>query len=499
MDKRKSRLKRNTFSALIYQIVATICTFILPRLILVGYGSDVNGLVNSITKFLMVISFADFGVGVVVQSALYKPLSKNDIVLVSKIVASGERYYKQLSITIFIYIFFVCIFFSLLFKSDYSIVYLVELIIAISIVSLSQYYFGVIDRSLLFAAQMGYLQYNIHTVLLIISTGLSVVMILRGCSIQAVKICTAFVFVLKPIIMRIFVNARFKIDRKIEYTEEPINQKWNGIFQHIAAVINDQVDIVVLTIFSSIKDVSIYSVYNMIAFGIKQILMSLVSGVQALMGDLLARQETEKVQEYFDQFEWSVHLFTVGIYGCTADLILPFVMLYTQDVKDTNYYSPLFAILLVLANAAHCVRLPYNIMIFAAGHYKQTQTNYIIAAIVNVSFSIVMVKRFGLVGVTIGTLVAMIYQTMWMAVYVYNNIVYRSIFYFIKQIGVDCGIVLVGEIIPFLKDIGNLTVMGWLCIALFTVIKWAIVITVFGVIFYKKKIISMFKMERKIF
>ena len=40
------RLKLNTISSLFHQITAVICGFVVPRVILGAYGSDVNGLVN---------------------------------------------------------------------------------------------------------------------------------------------------------------------------------------------------------------------------------------------------------------------------------------------------------------------------------------------------------------------------------------------------------------------------------------------------------------------
>ena len=67
---RKKRLVKNTIASLGYQISAIICGFILPRLIMTYYGSEVNGLVNSITQFLQVITFLELGVGAVVQSSL---------------------------------------------------------------------------------------------------------------------------------------------------------------------------------------------------------------------------------------------------------------------------------------------------------------------------------------------------------------------------------------------------------------------------------------------
>ena len=74
---RKQLLALNTSSSLFNQVIQIISGFVLPRLILSTYGSDVNGLVSSITQFLQVIAFLELGVGAVVQSSLYKPLVEN--------------------------------------------------------------------------------------------------------------------------------------------------------------------------------------------------------------------------------------------------------------------------------------------------------------------------------------------------------------------------------------------------------------------------------------
>ena len=53
------KLFLNTLSSFSYQIISIICAFILPRCFLVTYGSEVNGLVTSITQFLGFISLMD--------------------------------------------------------------------------------------------------------------------------------------------------------------------------------------------------------------------------------------------------------------------------------------------------------------------------------------------------------------------------------------------------------------------------------------------------------
>src|SRR5699024_3600948 len=145
------------------------------------------------------------------------------------------------------------------------------------------------------------------------------------------------------------------------------------------------------------------------------------------------KQELENLRKFFGWVEWTLHTGTVFVFGVTSVLIVPFVKVYTQGISDINYIQPLFGMLLVAANAGHCLRLPYNMMILAGGHYKQTQSNYIIAAAINIIVSVLAVRKWGLVGVAVGTVIAMFYQTVWMALYDSRNLIQWPFRNFLKQ------------------------------------------------------------------
>ena len=63
----------NVISNLLLQMVNVITWFVIPKLILENFGSNVNGLVSSITQFLGYISLIEGGVSGVVIASLYKP------------------------------------------------------------------------------------------------------------------------------------------------------------------------------------------------------------------------------------------------------------------------------------------------------------------------------------------------------------------------------------------------------------------------------------------
>lgn len=492
MRSRSEKLALNTVSSLALQVVSVICGFILPRLILETFGSDVNGLVNSITQFLGVITLLDLGVGAVVQSALYKPLADNDTNMISKIYVSANKFFRRLAEILLVYVVLLMIFYPMLVNKSFGHMYTALLIAAICISSFAQYYFGIVNSLLLNADQRGYIQYVAQIITLILNTFACYIIIKLGASIQIVKLTTSLIFLLRPLFLVFYVKKHYSIDKKITYTEEPIKQKWNGMAQHFASYVLNGTDNIVLTMFSTLGNVSIYSVYNVVIIGVKNALLSVTNGFQSLIGEMLAKKETMKLNAFFGFVEWFLHTGTTLVFGCTGVLIVDFVRVYTYGINDADYIQPLFAVLITIANAGHCLRLPYNILILAAGHYKQTQSNYIIAMILNIVVSIATVKMWGLVGVAIGTLIAMAYQTVWMAKYDSKNIICWPFKNFLKQCGVDAITVIIASLATFKIPMLSVSYVSWFLLAIEAFGIWLIISIVINTIFYRERVLSIF-------
>ena len=466
---RKKKLLYNTATSLLYQVVGILAGFILPRMFLAFYGSAVNGVVSSITQFLGFISLCECGVGAVVQSALYKPLAENDSESYSRMFCSSERFFRRIAWILVGYTAVLMVLFPYLTADRFDYFYTFILVFVISISSFAQYYFGMTYRLFLSADQLGFIQMGTQTVILILNTGCSILLMYLGASVQVVKLVSSLIFLVQPIVFAAVARKRYRIDRKIVLTEEPIRQKWNGLAQHIAAVVLGNTDTVVLTLFTTLETVSVYSVYFLVVNGVKQIVVSLTTGFQAMLGNMLAKGERDTLDRAFSGFEWGLHTVVTMAFTATGLLILPFVRVYTSGIEDTDYVVPLFALLMTVAQAAYCLRLPYNTMVLAAGHYKQTQASAIFEAIINVVLSVVLVIRFGLVGVAIGTLAAMLYRTVYLVFYLRRFILRRPIYCFLKHVIVDlCSVAPVIFTVLFFRESFSLTALtypAWIILA----------------------------------
>ena len=489
----EKKLALNTVSSLLLQIFTVLCGLITPRLFLNQYGSDVNGLVQSVTQFLGIISFFELGIGQVIQSALYKPLADKDEHTLNCVLASGGRFFRRIAYILFAYVFLLMALYPFTVNQDFDWVYTATLIVAISIGSFAQYYFGIIDNILLSADQRGYVQCFSRLIALIVNTALSVILILSGFSVQIVKLTASVVFLVRPFVIRLYINKHYRIDRKVVYTGEPIKQKWNGIAQHVSAFILNGTDNIVLTLFSTLSNVSIYAVYHLVVYGVHQLYQSATTGIHALVGELWAKQETDQLNRVFEIVELVLHLSTVFLFSCTGVLILPFVRVYTDGITDANYIQPLFAVLIVLAYASQCIKTPYNILILAGGHYKQTQKCHIISAVLNLTISVATVYFWGLVGVAIGTIVAMVYQMVWMAYYDSKHLLKWPFSNFVKQIGIDILTVFLIWISTSWIQLESVSYISWFIMAM-EVALIALVITVaMAFLFHRKKMTEVFK------
>lgn len=482
-----NKIRKNLIASIIGYIFSIVYGFALPRLILNHFGSEVNGLIQSITQFLSIIGFFDMGVGQVVRSALYGPIEKCDNIQLSRIMVSGGKFYRRIAYALIGYVAILFVLYPILVDQSFDWLFTVGMIAIISISLFAQYYFGVIYEQLLCASQKNYVLCTIQSLCYILNITICVVMIKMDCSIHSVKLVTAFIFLMKPLFCAWYIRRKYTIDWHITYDEEPIKQKWHGVSQHISAVVLDGTDNIVLTFFSTLSNVSIYSVYYMIVSSIQSFYQSAVVGIQAAAGSVWARQDQKGIKQLFISTEYGLHIGVVFLFCCAGRLIVPFVQVYTNGLTDADYIQPVFAIILVLAYGIRCLRTPYNIWILAAGHFKQTQVCHITAAALNLIVSIIAVSYWGLIGVAIGTLIAMCYQTIWMMIYTVKNLVKCSVFHIVKQVMFDLTATGMICIITCGITLRDVSYIGWIIMAIQIATIAAVCIVVVFYIFYRKE------------
>lgn len=424
---RSRKAKKNALFSLAFNIVVAIASFILPKLIIAKFGSNHNGLLSAISQFIGYASLMHAGIGSVTRAALYNPLSKEDMVDVSGIVKATEIFMRKVALVfIFILVFFATVY-PLFVSEEFEWFFTFTLVIIIGFQTFAQYFFGYTYQLLLRADQRDYITTAIQIVTTILSTILSVTLLYSGAEIHVIKLGSSLIFVLNPLLINVYVRKHYKIDKKAKPLNGAIKQRWDALGHQIANFTNNNVDIVILSFSTSVSEISVFMIYYLIANGLSLLIDALSVGVESAWGNMIANNEMTLLKDSLASFETLIFSLSLIFYICYALLVTPFVSLYTSGVTDANYYRPIFGYLIAASKFFYCVRIPYQSLVNAAGHFKQTRNMAFVEVILNIIVSVLLVKRFGLVGVTLGTLVAMIFRTVYYSLYVSKNIVSRSL------------------------------------------------------------------------
>ena len=426
MKSRGQKALINTVVLGIYQFVMLVCGLVLPRYMLVYFGSDYNGIVTAISQFLSFIVILQIGISGSTRFALYKALANDDTLEISGIVNATEKYMRKVGIILIVYIIFLVFALPNIIKTTISPFNVSILVLIVGTSSFAQYFFGITYQILLTADQKQYIYYTIATIAMIMNATVALFLMKMGQNIFVVKSASTFVFATVPIFLLIYVRKRYSIISSVKPNNVGLKGRWDVMWHSLANIVHDNTDLVILTVFTDAKIVSVYTVYYLVINGIYKVLSVFTSSLEAAFGNMIAKDEITAVYKNLEIYEFLMYIFISIVFSCTIVLIVPFVKLYTTGVTDINYVEPIFALIACVSQMFMCIRQPYLTVVQAAGHYKQTKNGAVAEAGINFCLSIILTFKFGLIGVAIGTLVANVFRTVQYICYLRSNIIKRA-------------------------------------------------------------------------
>lgn len=478
----------NTIFSLAEDLVAIVCSFVLPKLIMSYFGSEYNGLTTSITQFLACAVLLRSGIGGATKAALYKPLAEKNKEEVDSILKATDNFMKKIGIILALFIAIFAVIYPFVVGIGFSWIFTFTLFIIIGISTFAESFFGITYLILLQADQKLYISSIIKIFCYILNVILASILIITGCSIHIVKLGSAFAFTLYPIVLNIYVRKKYKINKNIKPNDNAISQRWDAFWHQVAIFVNNNTDVMVLTIFTNMLEVSVYSVYNLVIHGLKRFITAFTNGIDAAFGNMIAKGENNTLKENLSVIEMIVYSVSTLLFSCAIILILQFVEIYTRGITDVDYLRPKFAYILLIAQFFVAIRIPYQFIVQAAGEFKQTKKYAIVEVVLNIVLSVILVINFGLVGVAIGTLIAVLYKTITFSNYMSDNIVHRSKLETLKKCTISvCEFLVIWEIMKLINLPIEVNYLNWLLNAIITGIISLIIVLIGILMFYKKE------------
>ena len=419
----------NITTSILLQAVIFLRGLILPRIIIPIYGSDVNGLVASITQFLTYISLLEAGVGSIFRASLYKPLATKDMDSVSGIINEQKKFYKKIGIIFGFYVVGLLVVYPLIAKTNVSAPYIISLILILSVSTFMEYFVSLPYMSLLSADQKLRIGDTVNIIYVIVGFVVSLLWASIRADIRLIYLTMCAVGLLRPLFYALYVKKHYNLNKKAPADKTALKQRWNGMAHHFAYYIHKNTDVAILTILVGTAFVSVYNIYGAIIFGISSVISSVSTGAAAGFGNVIVSGNKEQIDKTLDVFELVQAGLTTVLYSITALMLIPFIRIYTVNMVDVNYMQPAFGYVLIAAEAIYCFRCIYSTVSTNANKFKETQKGAILECAVNLGVSLILAVIFnlGLVGVAVGTALGALTRYVFEVVFLSKNVICRSV------------------------------------------------------------------------
>lgn len=496
--KKNNKALLNVISNLTLQICTIISGFIIPKIILVYFGSEVNGLVSSLNQMLNYIALVEGGVTGVITAALYKPLVENNTKSISSIVNTANKFFKKIGFIFIIYSIILSIFYPLIFKTGFSFFYVFSLTIVLSMNLLIQYMFSLTYKTLLIADKKIYIVSISQSIMIILNIVLSIVSVKIYPSIHILKLINGILFLMQPIVFNYYINKNYSLNLEENANRELLKSRWDGFAINVAAFIHSCTDVTILTIFSNLKMVSIYGVYSLVTNGVKSIINSISSAISPIIGHTYASGNQIELNKKLDLYEYIILFSVFTVFTITALLITPFVMIYTKGINDANYYQPVFGYLIVMSEALYLLKFPHLNLAYSANKFKEITKPAFIEALLNIIISIFLVKKYNIIGIMIGTIVAMLYRMIFHINYTKQIIRLRDCNkYYFKLLYFTFGAVAVFVVCNIFIDINIINVASWIMAAFVYGMVAIVIYLIVSYLFFKEELLYLFRYIKK--
>ncbi|MDY3874177.1 MAG: hypothetical protein SO083_03285 [Megamonas funiformis] len=409
---RTEKFLRNSASTALLQIVTMISGFIIPKIMLIIYGSEINGLVSSITQVIKYFMLVEAGLSAAVIYSLYKPLATKDYNKISAIVVAAKKFYNKSG-----YIFVgltICLSISyplVITTNELSLLEVSLLVLILGVSGALEFFTLAKYRAILTADQKVYVISIASIIYIIFNTIIISVLSYLKMNIVLVMLISLVAVFLRSYILYFFVKKNYSyLDYNTIPDNRSLDKRWDALYLQILGVFHTGIPIILATIFTDLKTVSVYVIYNLVISGVNAILNVFMSGISSSFGDLIVRKEKERFQKAYIDFEGLYYLLIAGAYAVTFVMIMPFINIYTQGITDTNYNLPWIGFLIVLNGLMFNIKTPQGMLVIAAGLYRETRWQTTTQALIMLILGIILGYIYGLEGILIASILSNLYR-----------------------------------------------------------------------------------------
>lgn len=442
---------KNTTINIIFKLVSMIASFVIKTVMIKNMGLQYTGVSSLFTDILTLLSLAELGIGTAITYSLYKPLSQKDYKKIASYMNFYKKAYSMIGVTVFIVGLLFIPVLPFLVTDVPDIRESITLIYFLYLVNTSLSYFLIYKSSLLIANQENYKVSYIQSIATISKVIIQTLILIKFMNFYLFLITDIIITLIQNLIISNKADHEFKEIKKYRnLTIDEIEKKkmFNNIaalaMYQISGVVINSTDSIIISAFLGTGVVAFISNYRLIVRSVDGFIVQITSSLTPSIGNYVASDNVNNNQELiFRKISFINFIITLISSMVLLFFTNNFIAMWLGE-KYVLHDSVLILFILdyIIVNLIRPVATFRN----ANGLFVQGKWRPVIMAIINIFLSLILVKKIGVPGVLLGTIISRIVTQTWFDPYVlykhafeepikkYINILKKYIISFVSSI-----------------------------------------------------------------
>lgn len=415
MESRFHNTLKNSFFALVNQIIILILNILNRTIFIKILGVDYLGVSGLFSDILMMLSLSDLGLGTAMVYSYYKPISEGDDKKIAQLTFFYKRVYSIIAGVVLTLGLLLLPFLKYLVNLDNSIDNIYFFYILLLLNTVASYLF-VYKTSILTAAQKNYIISKTQTVFSLFKLLFQILILMITKSYGLYLLVQIITTVLNNIALSSktdklypFINNKTSsIDQK---DRASIYENIKSMFLYkVAQVFFGGTDNTLISVLVGTIWVGYYSNYNMVINAVNTFTDVIYRSATASIGNVIALDNEEKKYEVFKFTQLYSFIITTITTVCISLLLTDFVRLWVGE----SFIMANTIFICIMANYYfNSVIHPIWSFREACGLYRRTKYIMVYAALLNLLLSCILGFYFGISGILFASLLARLSTYFW--------------------------------------------------------------------------------------
>lgn len=410
----------------------------ISRIYFVKYLSvEYVGLSGLFSNILTMLSLVELGIGPAMTYSLYRPLAKKDTEKIKGLIHLYKVLYRFVGVAVFILGFAMMPFYRFLIKEVPNISNL-DLIFLLYVANTGVSYFYTYKRSLVEADQNRYISVCFQYLFMAFMNLVQIVELIMFKSFIGYMIIQVATTWIQNFCLSVYADKKYPFLKDKTYQKVPkedlkeIKKNVGAmIFHKVGSMVVLSTDNILISRMLGLVSAGLFANYDMITKTLNNVLYQVFNSIVASVGNLNVLSDKHHISTVFKR----VFFLDFWIYGfssiCLYVLYNPFISIWIgEKYLLGNFVVTTLVVKFYLYGMLKAVRTFRD----AAGLYYADRYKPLFEMVINLVASILLVYKFGLAGIFIGTIISTLTTCFWVEPWIlYKNCLDEKLYTYFLQ------------------------------------------------------------------